>query len=291
MSDIDLDIKLLRSFLCVASEASVSKAARVLGCTQGTMSLRINALERKLGVRLFHRGRDGVTPTAAGRDLLPELRALVDSLDGLAERLRPGAAAGRVRLGVAETYADALLPVLLRRTSSAHRAIELDIVCDSSDELNARIEARGLDLAIVTLPEPAPPAIRLSHPRMHWIASPEFAFDDREPVPIAWLSEGCFFRRTGLTALKERGVAFRELPAGSGERVVRAAVRSGAAVTVVPENAIPAGLREVSRSARLPALGRAPIQLLEGAGARSGAARAVRAEIVRAYEEAGPGAG
>ena len=289
MSDTDIDIKLLRSFLCVASEESVSRAARVLGCTQGTMSLRIAALERKLGVRLFHRGRDGVTATAAGRDLLPEIRTLVDSLDGLVERLRPGPAAGRVRLGVAETYADALLPVLMRRTSSAHRALELDIVCDSSDDLSARIEARALDLAIVTLPEPAPPAIRLSSPRMHWIAAPEFAFAEGEPVPIAWLSERCFFRRTGLTALKDHGVAFRELSAGSGERVVRAAVTSGAAVTVVPGNAIPAGLREVSPSLRLPALGRAPIQLLEGAGARSGAARAIRDEIVRAYGESGTG--
>lgn len=90
MSHIDLDIKLLRSFLCVASEESISKAARVLGCARGTVSLRIDALERELGVRLFHRGRGGVTPTAAGRDLLPEIRALVDSLDGLVERVRSG---------------------------------------------------------------------------------------------------------------------------------------------------------------------------------------------------------
>ena len=251
------------------------------------MSQRISALEERLGVRLFHRDRHGVTLTVVGRELLPDVLTLVDLQDSLVERLRPGTATGRVRLGVAETYADTLLPDLMRRTRSRYCALELSVVCGSSDYLDARIRARALDLAVVTLPEGASSAIELTCQRMRWVAAPAFAFDQGERVPIAWLSEKCFFRERGLTALKVHGIAFREVSINSEERVVRAEVRSGMAVTIVTENAIPQGLQAVSASAHLPPLGHAPIQLLEKTGEQSIGTLAVKQEIVRTYKDGG----
>ena len=74
----DIDTRLLRSFLAVAAEQSVSQGARRLGCSQGTMSLRISKLEENLGLRLFERGRYNFKLTAAGRDLLPDAQAFLE---------------------------------------------------------------------------------------------------------------------------------------------------------------------------------------------------------------------
>lgn len=45
----DIDVKLLCSFLSVAAEGSFSRAAERVGCSQPTISLRIQTLERILG--------------------------------------------------------------------------------------------------------------------------------------------------------------------------------------------------------------------------------------------------
>ena len=99
---IDIDTKLLRSFLSVATEKSFSTAAERLGCSQGTMSVRIRTLEDELGQRLFDRGRHNLKLTAAGRDLMPHAQTLVDMHDRLVDRAAARRVSGRVRLGVSE---------------------------------------------------------------------------------------------------------------------------------------------------------------------------------------------
>ena len=77
----DIDTRLLRSFLAVAAEQSVSQGARRIECSQGTMSLCIRKLEKELGLRLFERGRYNFKLTAAGRDLLPDAQAFLNMHD------------------------------------------------------------------------------------------------------------------------------------------------------------------------------------------------------------------
>ena len=64
----------LKFALAVARHGSLSAAARALGTTQPTVSRRLAGLERKTGVKLFERSKDGLTPTQLGA-------ALTDGLD------------------------------------------------------------------------------------------------------------------------------------------------------------------------------------------------------------------
>jgi LysR family transcriptional regulator, transcriptional activator of nhaA len=54
-------------FHVAASEGSLAKAAERLGVTQPTVSEQIRQLEKKLGVRLFHRSTTGLRLTEQGR--------------------------------------------------------------------------------------------------------------------------------------------------------------------------------------------------------------------------------
>ena len=56
----------LRTFVTVVRAGSLTRAARLLGVSQATVSAHVDALEATLGVRLFERDRSGVTPTAKG---------------------------------------------------------------------------------------------------------------------------------------------------------------------------------------------------------------------------------
>lgn len=61
-----VSLQQLRYFVAVSEERQITAAARRLHMAQPALSQAIHALERDLGVDLPERGRQGVTPTAAG---------------------------------------------------------------------------------------------------------------------------------------------------------------------------------------------------------------------------------
>ena len=77
----------------VARLGTLSSAADDLGVHHATVIRHINALEKRLGSKLFHRHPRGYTPTEAGRDLLQVAAATEDQLNQLAGRLRGKSAA------------------------------------------------------------------------------------------------------------------------------------------------------------------------------------------------------
>ena len=85
---IDIDVRYLRSFLLVAEELNVTRAAARLHLTQQAVSTHVQQLERSLRVVLLVRTPRGVLPTAAGEELAAGGRRLVDDLAGLVERVR-----------------------------------------------------------------------------------------------------------------------------------------------------------------------------------------------------------
>lgn len=279
----DVDPKLLRAFLNVAKAQSFTAAARIMGCSQGTVSLRVRALENQLGQRLLDRSGRSVTLTPAGRELLPNAQTLVDMHDRLFESAASRSVAGPVRLGVAQTYAIPLLSELLKPIVEKYPAIEFNIQCTRSIELEQKILARVLDLAIVSLFEETPSAPVLCRPHLHWVAAPDFELDVARPIPFTGFYEPCLFRSAALAALEQSGIAYRETLQTSDEQAVLGAVAGGTAITVMAEGTIPADLRIVAGSSTLPNLGRTRIQLLERPGLASEAAQLVKRRIAKYY--------
>ena len=70
MPDHDpLSLKQLAVFVALVEERSFTRAARVLGLSQSTVSGHIADLEKRLGLRLVERERSGVEPSFGGRAL------------------------------------------------------------------------------------------------------------------------------------------------------------------------------------------------------------------------------
>ncbi|MFD2782692.1 LysR family transcriptional regulator [Novosphingobium pokkalii] len=87
---MDFDERHLRAFLAVAETGSLGRAAAVVNLTQPSLSRMIQAMEQRLGHKLFERQSKGMALTAAGEILLPharllafEMRAARDQLDAL----------------------------------------------------------------------------------------------------------------------------------------------------------------------------------------------------------------
>lgn len=78
----------VRTAFQVARVGTVSGAADVLGVHHATVIRHIDALEARLGVRLFQRHARGYTTTEAGEDLLRVAQATDDQFSQLAGRIR-----------------------------------------------------------------------------------------------------------------------------------------------------------------------------------------------------------
>src|SRR5262245_7654621 len=83
MTPAAVDWTELRYLLAVADAGSASAAARVLGVDKATVSRRISALERSLGLRLMVRRAAGWRPTRAGDRVATAARSMDATVRGL----------------------------------------------------------------------------------------------------------------------------------------------------------------------------------------------------------------
>ena len=78
----------IRTAYQVARLGTVSGAAEVLGVHHATVIRHVDALEKRLGVRLCQRHARGYTPTEAGQDLLQVAQATDDQFSQFAARIK-----------------------------------------------------------------------------------------------------------------------------------------------------------------------------------------------------------
>ncbi len=104
----------IRTAYHVARIGTASGAAEVLGVHHATVIRHIDALEARLGVKLFQRHARGYTPTEAGEDLLRVARATDDQFSQLLGRLRGRGSevSGELVLTTLEGLSHLLVPAL-----------------------------------------------------------------------------------------------------------------------------------------------------------------------------------
>ncbi len=130
------DWHLFRAFLAIAREGSLSSAARVLGATQPTMGRQIAALEESLGVILFTRSLDGLSPTDAGLRLIPWAEAMAAAVEA-AQRSASGEIdqeQGTVRIAASDVIGARVLPPILTSFHAAHPRISIELALSNRNE-------------------------------------------------------------------------------------------------------------------------------------------------------------
>jgi DNA-binding transcriptional LysR family regulator len=111
---MDVDLTKLNHILVVARTLSFSRAAEELHLTQPALSKSISNVEERFGIRIFDRGRSGVTVTPIGALVIAEAQSLVGSARTLGHNLRLYAKgeAGILAIGMGPLVASMILPGL-----------------------------------------------------------------------------------------------------------------------------------------------------------------------------------
>lgn len=147
-----MEIRVLRYFLAVAQEGSVTRAARALHLTQPTLSRQIRELEEELGQTLFSRGGRELSLTREG--LL--LRQRAEEIVGLAEitekefrSLGEKTVSGDLSLGCGESKALSFVTDALKVLQDEHPLIIPHFFSGNGEIVMDRLDKGLLDFAIL----------------------------------------------------------------------------------------------------------------------------------------------
>lgn len=147
-----MDSKKCAALLRAVELGSLTAAAGELGYTQAGLTNMMNALEAELGVQLLQRGRGGVRLSAAGRRLLPQLRAFVEAASALeqsAESLRAEKLAS-LRVGAYSSVARHWLPSILADFRRECPEISVSVTMGGNLDLHQLVRGGELDCAFAS---------------------------------------------------------------------------------------------------------------------------------------------
>lgn len=142
-----MELYQLRTFVIVAEEGHLTRAAERLFASQPTVSSHIKALEKELGVPLFLRTPRGMRLTETGRRLRDRAEAILKGAEDMTREAQvlSKQLVGDVRLGL-NTDAEFLRVVpLIASLSEIHPGLNLQFIQSSSGAIQEELKAGTLD--------------------------------------------------------------------------------------------------------------------------------------------------
>jgi DNA-binding transcriptional LysR family regulator len=149
----DLTLRQLRYFVAAAETGQFSMAAAQVHVSQSAITNAVQALERRLGVRLFNRLPHGVDLTPEGHSFLQRARHVLHSLTDAvsAPRFQSHTLAGTARVAASYTVLGYFLPPLLARFRMQYPDVVIDLRDLDRPGIEAAVQSGAVELGVVIL--------------------------------------------------------------------------------------------------------------------------------------------
>jgi DNA-binding transcriptional LysR family regulator len=145
-----MDVNLLKLFICVAQEGSISKAAERLNYVQSNVSARIQQLEKSLDTQLIYRHPRGISLTATGKTLLQYAEKIVHLTNEAEKAIRDTTdPKGSIYIGAMEQTASIRLPPLLADFYSRYPGVDLNVTMGITEQLLQQVLDYELEGAFI----------------------------------------------------------------------------------------------------------------------------------------------
>lgn len=149
-----MEIRVLRYFLTVIREESITKASEALHITQPTLSRQLAQMEEEIGVKLFDRGTRKIRLTNEGillRRRAEEILQLVDKTEKeLVEQEEQ--VEGKISVGCGELASVQLLSRLFKNFHQKYPHVTFDIFTATADLVKEQMDKGLLDLGLLLEP-------------------------------------------------------------------------------------------------------------------------------------------
>lgn len=146
----------LHTFVAVAQQGTLGRAAETLNLSQPALSKTLNELEQLTGTRLFERGRLGAQLTLVGEQFLTHAVKVLDALNtaGQALNRKEGMNSDVVRIGALPTAALGILPTVIGQFHKQQKDITLQVATMNNTMLLAGLKSGDVDIGIGRMSDP-----------------------------------------------------------------------------------------------------------------------------------------
>ena len=146
----------LHTFVAVAQQGTLGRAAETLNLSQPALSKTLNELEQLTGTRLFERGRLGAQLTLVGEQFLTHAVKVLDALNtaGQALNRKEGLNNDVVRIGALPTAALGILHTVIGQFHKQQKDITLQVATMNNTMLLAGLKSGEIDIGIGRMSDP-----------------------------------------------------------------------------------------------------------------------------------------
>jgi DNA-binding transcriptional LysR family regulator len=146
----------LHTFVAVAQQGTLGRAAETLNLSQPALSKTLNELEQLTGTRLFERGRLGAQLTLVGEQFLTHAVKVLDALNSAGQALnrKEGLNNDIVRIGALPTAALGILPTVIGQFHKQQKDITLQVATMNNTMLLAGLKSGEIDIGIGRMSDP-----------------------------------------------------------------------------------------------------------------------------------------
>lgn len=146
----------LHTFVAVAKQGTLGRAAETLNLSQPALSKTLNELEQLTGTRLFERGRLGAQLTLVGEQFLTHAVKVLDALNSAGQALnrKEGLNNDIVRIGALPTAALGILPTVIGQFHKQQKDITLQVATMNNTMLLAGLKSGEIDIGIGRMSDP-----------------------------------------------------------------------------------------------------------------------------------------
>ncbi|MBR4164024.1 MAG: LysR family transcriptional regulator [Solobacterium sp.] len=146
-----MELRVLRYFIQVARDESITKAAKTLHISQPSLSKQIKDLEEELGVKLFTRSNYSIRLTEDGIRLRLRAEDIVSMADQTIEEFvkKDQKISGDIRIGAAEGEAVRLLGRCMHQLKEDYPEIHYHLYSGDTEMLKEKLDNGFLDFLLI----------------------------------------------------------------------------------------------------------------------------------------------
>ncbi len=146
-----MEIRVLRYFLEIAREGSMTNAAEYLHVTQPTLSKQMKELESELGKKLFKRGSRSLRLTDEGMLLRKRAEEILDIVDKTTDEFKALdiITGGEIKFGSAESYQIRYLAQIIREFREEYPLFHFNVISGNTEQVTELLDRGSVDFALL----------------------------------------------------------------------------------------------------------------------------------------------
>ncbi|WP_419781340.1 LysR family transcriptional regulator [Maridesulfovibrio sp.] len=239
-----MELYQIKTFVAVAEEGNMTRAAKRLHASQSTISLHIKSLEEEFDLRLFLRTPKGMETTPEGKQLLEKARDLLDCVEKFeseAQSLK-GELSGVARVGLQTSPIYLRTPKLISLIKEKFPGLSLRLVQMPTWTIRSDIAARKLDGGFFysNCPPEEVDGILLESTVLHVVGPASWkeqmqdaSWEDLAKLEWIWTPEECSFNVKLEETFSSRDLEVSKSMIADSEDTHNALVKSGNGITVM----------------------------------------------------------